>query len=65
MVKKKIIKRRSLSSTSTEKERNSQPSDPVKHELATKAVQKLYDKNPDTSVYARRYQYKKQSTEEE
>lgn len=64
MVKKKIIKRRSVSTTQSNNETH-QISDHAKHALATKAVQKLYDKNPDTSVYARRYQYKKQQATED
>lgn len=51
MVKKKIVRRKPSE--------DSVVSDNHKRVNATKSVKELYDKNPDTSVYSKRYQYKK------
>ncbi|MDO5292404.1 MAG: hypothetical protein Q4F05_06600 [bacterium] len=50
MLKKKIVRKHPVKDKS--------PMDENKRINATKTVKQLFDQNPDTSVYSKRYQYK-------
>ncbi len=57
MIKKKIVRKHPTADSSV--------SDDHKRINATKSVKQIFDKNPDTSVYSKRYQYKQTTHMEE
>lgn len=62
MIKKKLVRKKNIDEegrTSTSRE------EAIRHLSATKTVQAWYNKHPDTSVYSKKFNHKKQTQHQE